>query len=180
MDHKERCKRLKAIRKRIADTLGIDLQQRECTFEGECKGTCPKCAREEKKLNRALASGAVATTAVMLTACGMENLPSGIADVQDTIEEKVEELKHLFKGEEPEPIAGDMTYDPGDDYDGGLDYEDPEIIELEGDVPYEIEENDGNYELDGDVDISDFAPDDCEVKFDSENEVIAGEILVED
>lgn len=70
--HKEICKRLKAIRKKLADSLGIDLKQRECTFEGECRGTCPKCRQEEEALNRALLgkAAAVAVSAgIMLTGC---------------------------------------------------------------------------------------------------------------
>ena len=70
--HKEKCKRLKAIRKKLADGLGIDLKQRECTFEGECRGTCPKCRQEEEALNRALLgkAAAVAVSAgIMLTGC---------------------------------------------------------------------------------------------------------------
>ena len=61
MNHKEKCRKLKKLRKSMADQLGIDLQQRECTYQGECSGTCPKCRNEEETLNRALmAKGAVA------------------------------------------------------------------------------------------------------------------------
>lgn len=52
--HKEKCKELKAIRAKIAEDLGIDLQQRECTYEGYCSGTCPKCKSEEMRLNLAI------------------------------------------------------------------------------------------------------------------------------
>ena len=41
--HKVKCDLLKKLRKDLSDTLGIDLHQTECTFEGECTGTCPKC-----------------------------------------------------------------------------------------------------------------------------------------
>lgn len=37
--HKERCKKLKEIRKKVADKIGVDLHQTECTFEGKCSGT---------------------------------------------------------------------------------------------------------------------------------------------
>lgn len=52
--HKEKCDILKKIRKEQADLLGIDLNQKECTFEGECNGTCPVCQKEEQILNEAL------------------------------------------------------------------------------------------------------------------------------
>ena len=51
MSGKEKCKKLKEIRKEVADKLGIDLKQTECTYKGECSGTCPKCSQEEEILN---------------------------------------------------------------------------------------------------------------------------------
>lgn len=52
--HKEKCKELKRVRAQIAADLGIDLKQTECTYEGYCSGTCPKCKSEEIKLNLAI------------------------------------------------------------------------------------------------------------------------------
>ncbi len=52
--HKEKCKELKKVRAQIAADLGIDLKQSECTYEGYCSGTCPKCKSEEMKLNLAI------------------------------------------------------------------------------------------------------------------------------
>ncbi len=49
-----KCDRLKKIRKAVADRLHVDLHQTECTFEGNCRGTCPKCKQEEEILNREL------------------------------------------------------------------------------------------------------------------------------
>lgn len=51
MTGKEKCKKLKEIRKEISNNLGIDLKQTECTYKGECSGTCPKCKQEEETLN---------------------------------------------------------------------------------------------------------------------------------
>lgn len=52
--HKEKCRELKKIRAQIAEDLGIDLKQSECTYEGYCSGTCPKCKSEEMMLNLAI------------------------------------------------------------------------------------------------------------------------------
>lgn len=52
--HKEKCRELKKIRAQIAEELGVDLKQSECTYEGYCSGTCPKCKSEEMKLNLAI------------------------------------------------------------------------------------------------------------------------------
>ena len=48
---KKKCEHLKQIRKNVADAIGVELNQSVCTFEGECKGTCPKCEQEERKLS---------------------------------------------------------------------------------------------------------------------------------
>ena len=69
MTNKEKCSELKKVRKTLADKLGINLNQRECTYEGECSGTCPKCKQEESILNSALLKkGAVILSATVLTA----------------------------------------------------------------------------------------------------------------
>lgn len=74
---KYKCKQLKALRKRIADENGIPLKQKECTYDGPCRGTCPYCESEMRYLERALADrlrlGRVATVAGLslgLAACG--------------------------------------------------------------------------------------------------------------
>ena len=51
---KAKCEYLKEIRRVLAEKLGIDLHQKECKFEGDCGGTCPKCEQEEMLLNEAL------------------------------------------------------------------------------------------------------------------------------
>ncbi|MBP5455110.1 MAG: OmpA family protein [Paludibacteraceae bacterium] len=50
------CKTLKSIRKQIADSNGIAYTPSECTFSGECTGTCPNCERERQYLERHLSS----------------------------------------------------------------------------------------------------------------------------
>lgn len=52
--HKGQCRELKTIRAQMAADLGIDLKQRECTYEGYCSGTCQKCKSEEMQLNVAI------------------------------------------------------------------------------------------------------------------------------
>ena len=43
MRGKQKCKILKEIRQRIADENDIPFVTRECSFQGECTGTCPRC-----------------------------------------------------------------------------------------------------------------------------------------
>lgn len=159
MNHKEKCKALKEVRKTIADKLGIDLHQTECTYEGECSGTCPKCAKEERTLNKALLSGAVIASSIALCAC---NVTTGADNVDRVDRDKDKESKKseskgnsgktkntknaiasLFglgedeTGTEPDELAGATVipneYDP-DDYEGGLEYGGVEVEELAGDV----------------------------------------------
>lgn len=68
MNHgKDICEQLKKVRKGIADENGIPLKIEECTFKGECRGTCPRCEAEmaylEAALTEKLKLGKVATVA---------------------------------------------------------------------------------------------------------------------
>ncbi|MCR5191186.1 MAG: carboxypeptidase-like regulatory domain-containing protein [Bacteroidales bacterium] len=56
MNHgKEICRELKELRQRIAEENNIPLKMEECTFKGECDGTCPRCDAEVNYLETALA-----------------------------------------------------------------------------------------------------------------------------
>jgi len=72
---KDICRELKAVRKRIAEENGIDLEIPECTYHGPCKGTCPRCEREVRYLENALAQkirmGKVATVAGLALTLGV-------------------------------------------------------------------------------------------------------------
>ena len=62
MKGKDKCEFLKGIRKRMAEVNGIPYEPRECTYEGDCTGTCPFCEKEAAelmaKLRRKEAEGA--------------------------------------------------------------------------------------------------------------------------
>ena len=51
---KEICETLKEIRQQIADKNEIDYSPSQCHFQGECKGTCPKCEAEVRYLENEL------------------------------------------------------------------------------------------------------------------------------
>ena len=51
---KQTCKILKEIRKQIAAENDIKLVIEECTYQGDCLGTCPKCEAEVRYLEREL------------------------------------------------------------------------------------------------------------------------------
>lgn len=51
---KKICKILKEIRQQIAEKNDIEYITSECTFQGECQGTCPKCEAEVRYLENEL------------------------------------------------------------------------------------------------------------------------------
>ena len=152
--HREKCKRLKEIRKRMADCLGIDLHQRECTYQGDCKGTCPKCRQEEETLNKALLGRATAvavSAGVMLTGCGAVD-ETGTVEAPPEIShhgeelnwEKVKDAVTEFK-ERLKPsggrgwgdLAGDVEIVPGETYELDGDIEvlpEDDIAGMEEDI----------------------------------------------
>ena len=96
---KKICRELKKIRRRIADENGIKLDIPECTFEGECRGTCPRCEWEVKYLEQSLFErmklGKIATIsglALGLTACGGGNIGPDIQVVGDVPNQDTENV----------------------------------------------------------------------------------------
>ena len=54
MTGKEKCKILKQIRRDIAEKNDISMRIEDCPYQGECRGTCPKCEEEVRQLEREL------------------------------------------------------------------------------------------------------------------------------
>lgn len=54
MRGREKCRILKKIREKIAQENDIEYVTRECGFQGECRGTCPKCESELRYLEKQL------------------------------------------------------------------------------------------------------------------------------
>ncbi len=80
------CRQLKEVRRRIAEENDIPLKIEECTFKGECRGTCPRCEAEvqylESELEKRIRLGKVATVAGValgLASCGT-GAPTPIPD----------------------------------------------------------------------------------------------------
>ncbi len=94
------CSELKAIRRKIADENGIKMDIPECTYTGDCRGTCPRCEWEvqylEKNIFERLRLGKIATISGIvlgLSSCG------GNADTQliqasgDSVSYDIENVK---------------------------------------------------------------------------------------
>ena len=133
---KKICGYLKGIRRKIAEENDIKLDIPECTYEGECRGTCPRCEWEvqylEKTLFERMKLGKIATIsglALGLTSCGHLGFPpfqtSGMVENPDTenvapadslpthlkLEEDIKELEEVID-------EGIVIYDSDDENKG--------------------------------------------------------------
>jgi TonB family protein len=98
------CHQLKAVRRQIADENGIELHQPECTYEGECRGTCPRCEYElhylERELSRRQALGKAVTVAGI--SLGLASCGGGTASSPKMSVPTVEEQEIIVTGGEDE------------------------------------------------------------------------------
>ena len=82
---KRTCEILKDVRRKIAQENDIPLAERECTHEGDCRGTCPYCESEVRYLERELSKrrtlgkavtvAGIAVSAMMMGACHSPKTP---------------------------------------------------------------------------------------------------------
>ena len=145
MRGKDKCRILKQIRQQIADANDIEYITRECTYQGDCRGTCPKCEAEvaylEKELEKRRLSGkAVAVAgiaaAVMLSAGGC------------TPDAPPAPTEPTSAPTEYEELIGDVPYIPSTDEGEVLDGYAPEEDEfLLGEEPLDETEGYGDYDL---------------------------------
>ena len=78
---KNKCDYLKKIRENIAKHYGIPFQTKECGFEGECKGTCPKCEHEVRYLEMELLKKGVLKKSLTL-ACALPVMASAVGSAE--------------------------------------------------------------------------------------------------
>ena len=96
MKGKQICSYLKSVRREVAAANGIDLEIPDCTFEGECPGTCPRCEAEVRQLEQALSQRqrlsqkvAIVGVAMGLALSGMSVAQAQNVNPQDTIDDEV-------------------------------------------------------------------------------------------
>lgn len=84
MQGQKKCRILKEIRKRIADENGIPYEISECTYEGDCPGTCPKCESELRWLEDQLQKKKELGEHVIMTTPDTDhsNLPDEVHNVK--------------------------------------------------------------------------------------------------
>lgn len=153
MRGKEKCKALKEIRRQIAEENDIPYVVSQCTHQGECRGTCPKCEAELRYLERELAirqglGKAVAVVGISTSVCAGLTACSPVDMVRNA----------MGMGAQVQELEGDTSLaDPGD-VDGFLEEVCPESeqggtdeTEIHSTAPEESPESQGTEELAGAV-----------------------------
>ncbi len=190
---KATCAILKQIRRDIAEKNDIALTISECTYQGNCSGTCPKCEAEVRLLEKALAekkrrgiqtavagisAGLLAASLVSCTPVGAEDNhqdPGG--SFTEQIETAASENTEGRTEIEAQPTAGEIAIEPGTEeepderlIEGKLvapDFEPEEETEFGGVLPADPDPE-WEYELEGDVPPPDTFPEDGEACGDEE------------
>ena len=124
---KQTCKILKEIRKQIAAENDIKLVIEECTYHGDCLGTCPKCEAEVRYLERelekrqrlgkaAIFAGMTIGTAITAASCGpLVSPPNGmLVEPRDTI--TATDTVRNDSMDEPYLLEGDVMVTLPDNY----------------------------------------------------------------
>jgi TonB family protein len=119
---KRTCEILKDVRRKIAQENDIPLVERECTHEGDCRGTCPYCESEVRYLERELSKrralgkavtvAGIAVSTMMMGAChspktpatpaGSESVPASV----NTLSQPAESSTGPADGPANEPTNG--------------------------------------------------------------------------
>lgn len=134
---KKKCRILKEIRQKIADENDIPYVTHECRFQGECRGTCPKCESELRYLEKQLAARAAAGKRIAIAAlcAGMTLSVAGCAapSDKDTGGDRsgTEDILGMMEG--PDDVRSDPEEDPSAE---STAREDTGDVELMGDVVY--------------------------------------------
>ena len=194
MKGKEKCKALKEIRQKIAEQNDIAFAVSECTHQGDCRGTCPKCEAELRYLERQLeirknlgkavvVAGISAGMCAPMVACNpIEAVGDVIADVYYSINP-------------PEDIAGDVQYIPedvqgmegpapesdepdGEDILGGLEEYDPseDVESTENDLDAMCSSEEDSEELAGEIPLAPTSEEDLE---DIDEYLLEGDIAID-
>ena len=114
---KQTCKILKEIRRQIAEENDIELVISECTYQGDCKGTCPKCEAEVRYLERELEKRQRMGKAAVIAGMAVGTMLTATS------------CDKIF----PRPLEGDVPYIP-DSTEMPSDSIPDEPFLLEGDV----------------------------------------------
>lgn len=112
MSGKSKCKILKNIRKKIAEDNRIPYETSECTYQGECSGTCPKCEAEirylEEELQKRKSIGKTVTVAGIAAALVVSSAGCSANFIDQTAGVPVENT--TSQTQPSDELAGEPTY----------------------------------------------------------------------
>lgn len=133
---KNKCKILKQIRQKIADENDIPYVTRECSYQGECSGTCPKCEQELRYLEQQLERRVKLGKAVVVTAlcAGMSLGVTGCDPKVNQLAGDVPNTQVTMPTVDPDSFWNDPNA-PIDEFTMGEIEETEYIEELEGYSP---------------------------------------------
>jgi len=115
---KRTCEILKDVRRKIAQENDIPLVERECTHDGDCRGTCPYCESEVRYLERELSKrralgkavtvAGIAVSTMMMGACHSPKTPATPAgsEPEPTVEATSQQVQEAADGQEVPPPPG--------------------------------------------------------------------------
>lgn len=120
---KQKCEKLKSIRKAFAEANGVDYTPSECSSTEECCGICPKCEAEAEYIMSKVKERNSATTII----------PINAEDLSETIshEDKNDITDHSV-GEDVVYVDVDM---------GDIDLPLNDILLTDGDIPLMIDDD---------------------------------------
>ena len=133
---KQKCKILREIRQTIASENDIPLVTEECRYQGDCKGTCPKCESELRYLEEQLEKRRVIGKKVTVSAMALGLLATAGGCRQQVVE--TEGLIPFTETTEETVLEGEVAV---------TDETTEEEFELEGDVVYFPEDEASDTEL---------------------------------
>ncbi len=122
MKGKEKCKALKEIRRQIAENNDIPYVVSNCTYQGECKGTCPKCEAELAYLEKQLAlrEKLGKTVAVAGISAGLCSSLTACAPL-----DAAKAFFNAVTNSNKEQLAGDISVAPPEELAGDIDIAEP-------------------------------------------------------
>ena len=143
---KQTCKILKEIRKQIAEENDIELVISECTYQGDCLGTCPKCEAEVRYLEHELENRQRMGKAAVVAGLSVGLLGASqvaLAQTPDTIApQKGQEVQIMLDGYvvptipqeckpiETEVLMGKIPYSPFYHFEPMEILANPELVDL--------------------------------------------------
>ena len=121
---KRTCEILKDVRRKVAQENDIPLVERECTHEGDCRGTCPYCESEVRYLERELSKrwalgkavtvAGIAVSSMMMGACHSPKAPAPAVgnEPEPTVEAAAQQVPEEADGQEVPPPPPSGQSDP--------------------------------------------------------------------